>query len=314
MLVNRIKIFWLSFFSLLIVVPTVRCQNLVPNPSFEDTVSCPTSVNQFSKVKFWINPTQCTPDYFNSCSSGAHVPNNVWGNQNAHSGSAYAGIYAFAKPFPNGSREYIQTNFPALNSNHRYLVSFYLSLADNAQYAVSSLGIYFSSSSIAGSGCNILNHFPQILNKQSNSLNDKTNWMFIMDTLYADGTEQYLTIGNFLNDSLSDTLYLGNVGGSNVAYYYVDDVSLIDDGPMSISNYNKDHINIFPNPASDVLNVEYPICDCTIKVTDVLGNTIDEKPISNKISVSCLPNGIYFLVITDNERHYQVNRRIVTNH
>ncbi|MBK7390076.1 MAG: hypothetical protein IPI23_13700 [Bacteroidetes bacterium] len=38
-------------------------QNLVPNPSFEDTINCPFSVNQFAYCDHW-NKYRETPDYF----------------------------------------------------------------------------------------------------------------------------------------------------------------------------------------------------------------------------------------------------------
>lgn len=61
-------------------------QNLVPNPSFEDTLQCPNG--DFNNIKFWINPTSATPDIFNSCSTDGFtgVPVNYFGNQSASMG------------------------------------------------------------------------------------------------------------------------------------------------------------------------------------------------------------------------------------
>jgi len=42
-------------------------QNLVLNPSFEDTILCPDALDQVNRSQYWINPTNSTPDYFNSC-------------------------------------------------------------------------------------------------------------------------------------------------------------------------------------------------------------------------------------------------------
>ena len=86
----KLKFKYLLVIGFLTAANVLFSQNLVPNSSFEDTVHCPTSTNQ---VFNWSNPTQCFPDYFNSCSvadgNAVHVPNNIWGNQNAHSGVAY---------------------------------------------------------------------------------------------------------------------------------------------------------------------------------------------------------------------------------
>lgn len=60
--------------------------NLVPNPSFEDTVSCPNYANQIDKAVGW-HASRNTPDYFNGCdwlTSNQSVPNNFRGYQYAH--------------------------------------------------------------------------------------------------------------------------------------------------------------------------------------------------------------------------------------
>ena len=73
--------------------------NLVPNYSFENYTTCPTTSNQLSYASSWINPTQWgTPDYFNSCSSTFGVPsycNCSLVFQYAKTGNAYCGIYGF---------------------------------------------------------------------------------------------------------------------------------------------------------------------------------------------------------------------------
>ena len=63
-------------------------QNLVPNPSFEDTTGCPQFIDDFYAVD-WLSPTLASPDLFHTCSSGnAGVPQNLWGWQNARIASS----------------------------------------------------------------------------------------------------------------------------------------------------------------------------------------------------------------------------------
>jgi len=206
----------LLFFSFFFTI-SLEAQNLIANPSFEYTVNCPTTIGQLNYAQFWVNPTQSSPDYFNFCSTvsgnAVHVPNNGFGTQAALDGVAYAGFYTFNKSFPN-VREYIQTNLTTpLTLNTKYLVSFYVSLSDWSQYSITSIGAYFSSIPISSTNTLVLNYSPQIQNKSTNMLSDKNNWMLVSDTLVSDGTEQYITIGNFKKDSLSDTLFLGSMGG-----------------------------------------------------------------------------------------------------
>ena len=298
--------------------------NLVPNYSFEDTVHCPNNQGQLEYAQYWINPTGGTPDYFNACSTAggviAHVPNNGFGAQNAHTGVAYAGFYAFNKGFPNIYREYIQVHLTnSLVTNHKYTVSFYLSLADVAQYADDNIGAYFSTNQISSSTSNVLaTYTPQIQSKPTQILNDKVNWMLVSDTLTAQGGEQYITIGNFVKDSLSDTLFLGNSGGGNVTYYYIDDVSVIDLATTGIAQISSGNIqvSIYPNPASSVLNVEVTTPNenpnANITITDMLGNMVKQLAVSSKqlsINVANLSEGVYQLSIQGS--NFSITKKLV---
>jgi hypothetical protein len=71
-----------------------------------------------------------------------------------------------------------------------------------------------------------------------------------------------------------------------------------------------------PNPASDfVLISTNGIDNATIKIIDVLGNTIYLENISTskKIDVSDYKNGIYFITIESSDSKI-VNRRLIVKH
>ena len=326
-MVKQIKKY-LFIVCLLLFAVYSHAQNLVPNPSFEDTVHCPTTTNELFDAQYWINPTQCTPDYFNACSTAGadivHVPNNGYGTQTAHTGNAYAGFYTFYKTYPNNSREYIQA--PLTNSlvaGSKYLVSFYVCLAGISQYAISTVGAYFSVNQITGtSGCNLLPYTPQIQNKASNSLNDKVNWMSVSDTLTAQGGEQYITIGNFMKDSLSDTLFLGSSGGGNVAYYYIDDVSVIDINTMGIKQETnvKTQLSVYPNPNNGKICIsgfDAKETSTSIEITDVTGKLVykQQSSIGNGVVELNLQliSGVYFVHIINAQGATQIQKIVINN-
>jgi len=284
-----------------------QAQNLVPNASFEDTVGCPTNISQFNKVKFWVNPTQSTPDYFNACDPNpynANVPYTAFGFQNARTGNAVAGFYGFAKG--SSLREYVQVQLlDTLKLNHYYLVSLYVNKSDGSQYSISSLGVHFSSIPISSTGTVVLNYTPQIQNSSLVQLSDTVNWMLIEDTLLANGTEEYITIGNFKMNSQSDTVYLGWWSSNNIAYYYVDDVSVIDLGPLGIeTNSVEKYFKVFPVPASEKINVEFPNMDAQLKIVDILGNELLNEFFSSKkqIDIREFPQGLYFVRLIAQDR------------
>jgi hypothetical protein len=65
---------------------------------------------------------------------------------------------------------------------------------------------------------------PQI---ESNTLlSDTANWIRISGLFLSQGNEQYITIGNFRDNSTTDTIRVHNNNSYPYAYYYIDDVSV----------------------------------------------------------------------------------------
>src|SRR3989304_3331262 len=105
--------------------------NLVPNWSFEDTLTCPTTAGEIDKAPPWFNPTLSTPDYYNSCNgSSVGVPYHGSDYQPARTGNAYAGIWVYQ--MGTDYREYIEVKLiDSLDQGKKYCVSFYVNLAGN---------------------------------------------------------------------------------------------------------------------------------------------------------------------------------------
>lgn len=219
--------------------------NLVPNPSFEDTIVCPNGVAKLNSAKGWVNPTGGSPDYFNSCTMiGVGTPNNYFGYEVPRTGNAYAGFGSFAilPGVSDSAREYIQAPlFDTLIKGEVYCVEFYVSLADSlSEYAVNNIGAYFSVNAVAGSNYDPLPFLAQIVNTSANPLTNMNGWTKVSGQFTAQGGEQYITIGNFNANSKSDTVFIrlpSSTFSAKTSYYYIDDVSVIHlDGD---ANFNK---------------------------------------------------------------------------
>src|SRR5690606_20111903 len=118
--------------------------NLVPNPSFEDTVK---RGNGFW-VKDW-NMNLGTPDYFNARYKGSFdsraVPKNYYGYQYPKDGNAYVAIIIKYIKDTINPREYIQIKLSQkLIKNQEYVVSFWVSLPDSFHLACSEKNIGFA--------------------------------------------------------------------------------------------------------------------------------------------------------------------------
>jgi hypothetical protein len=283
-------------------------QNLVPNPSFEDTVNCPTAIGQLSMSKFWINPTQASPDYFNICSTAnfdwAHVPDNGFGFQNARTGNAYGGFYTGGQCLsPSGLREYVQIALTSvLAPGSQYFVSFYVSRSNIMKYATSKIGAYISVVAPTRNDMLGINVAPQIENNLG-FITDTLNWVQISGVYTAQGGEQYITIGNFYDEAGTDTLNMGS--GGNCHYYYIDDVSVID-STLGIESNLIGQLKIFPNPANSILNIEARLQDAQIKIYDVLGNELLCEMLSYKkqVDISDFRKGIYLLRLQEKGKIY----------
>ncbi|MEP7170526.1 MAG: hypothetical protein ABI855_14245, partial [Bacteroidota bacterium] len=183
-------------------------QNLVPNPSFEDTIHCPIGINALNDAVGWFKPTLGTPDLFNICN--LNIPHNFFGYQVPRTGVAYAGIITLITTYDsvyNSWREYAEVKLnSSLQTGTKYFISFYVSLADSVNYATDDIGAYLSIDTAKSDTSYLLAVTPQIENLQGNYLTDKTEWIKIAGSFIAQGNERFLTIGNFKNYHNTDTL------------------------------------------------------------------------------------------------------------
>jgi len=296
-------------------------QNLVLNPSFEDTIACPTTTAIPMQCEYWYTANIGSPDYFSEqpdifCGTSP-VPLSNAGFQYARTGVAYVGLAPFVSTtFPSfaNRREYIGGILSdTLKQGHEYCVSFYVSVAEKLKYVVDGIGLFLSTDSAVDYTINTnLSFVPQISNPSGNIIYDTLNWMQISGTYIANGGEKYFTIGNFNDDT--NTLVDSTSGTLMGAYLFIDDVSVIDCtvGINEIESY-KNKISLMPNPAKGELRISpsltLPNGAGTIvtqiqklEITDVLGNVVliesvksDEKNI--KINVSDFAKGVYFVKV-----------------
>jgi gliding motility-associated-like protein len=229
-------------------------QNLVPNPSFELYNSCPTTLGAlgysptfslFPTVQSWANPARLgTPDYHNKCATSptlVSIPSNFTGIQQAKTGNAYAGIYAFyGTPNTSGSSEYIICKLTQpMVANKRYRAGYWASLAEKNinpfnHVAVNVLGAFFSDTMMYRPGLPAeFSNIPYSINSiPGNFLDDTTNWMKISGSYVAKGGEQYMLIGRMLDGNPPALKQITPVPplspAISVAYYYIDDVFVED--------------------------------------------------------------------------------------
>ncbi|MBI1288572.1 MAG: T9SS type A sorting domain-containing protein [Flavobacteriales bacterium] len=308
----------LLFPLLLLSTWQLRAQvNLIANGSFEETdplipeyggIPCPSSGGQIQIADGWA-PAYGTVDYYSTCSNNTYpnygVPQNLLGFQDPRTGNAYGSFACYTTIWSN-AREYLWRELESpLVANQRYYMEYYVSLSDSSNFAVSTLGAFFSSFDTRYLDREqFLTLEPQVEDtSESHPFLDKDEWMKISGTFTASGGEQYVTIGKF-RDEADDPLILqvanNNPDRWDEAMYLIDDVSLTRVGDVGIEEPSAS-LGAYPNPCTDVLYLELPAAQFPLQITvmDVVGRSMEtlHSVQGNRyaIDVSAWPSGVYLL-------------------
>jgi hypothetical protein len=299
----------LIVFLIILICSNIYSQtNLVSNPSFEDTLSCPTYFTQINLSNSWSS-FKGSPDYFNSCNNTyVGVPVNETGYQNARSGNAYAGFYCFAK-FATNDREILGTELlQSLTIGQKYFVKFYVSLAIGVIHqnniATNNIGALFSTRNFTFTDPIPINNYAQIYS--DSIISDSINWTKIEGAFIADSAYRYFSIGCFFNDSMTSRLVFDT--SASISYYFVDDVSISTDSTLDVEKNNiLPIINIFPNPAKNWVEIKGNDIS-NILLYNILGQpifiNITQSNNLIKIDLSDLPSGVYIIKLKTKGKYF----------
>lgn len=305
---------------------SIQAQNLIPNPSFEDTVQLNFGL---TFPRFWTQPTNASPNhYIPHARPEWQVPKNYAGYQYAHAGNAYMGILMYSLYGGSGlrrSREYIQIKLDnTLKQDSIYCFRMYVSLADSMRYASKGqLGVYFSNNEVGSNNNYHLPYTPQITVSPDDYIIDKVKWLRFDFEYMASGGEEYITIGNFNDTTAIDTLFVD--GGSKETldyigtYYYIDDLFLghcdsLPDTTIGIfENELKHKLKLYPNPVGEHFYLAYSGQEqLQFQLYNLMGQKVEagvHKEVDRyRFSTGHLPKGVYLLVVLGREERmsYQI--------
>jgi len=284
----------LPFLLFIFILRTASSQNLVLNADLESYLTCP-GFGQFDSifVEHWTKPSWGSTDYYHDSCTGIQPVSQV-----PHSGHAYFGIIGYN--YGTEYREYATGRLSApLQAGHAYSVEFYVSLNDGYIQAINELGALFSTTA-PGPYSNFL-HIPVTPQVENTSgiLGSTTIWMLVSGIFTASGGEQYITIGNFHDDSSTTITQVGNVG-SYGAYYFVDDVLVTEAKGTGNSEISTSQITVEPNPSAGFFKIVSPqeASIQNMEVFDCFGKEIiSESAGRNEIDLGSFSAGIYILQI-----------------
>lgn len=218
-----------------VFIPVILCllcfcaqaQNMVPNCSFENYSSCPSTLGQISNCTGWRMYHGGSSDYYNCTSATAGTPINYAGYQVAAHGTGYGGVITYNNP-SSTYKEYLARPITPLTIGATYEVSMSVVLSNLAGYSSNDLGVLFydngPTTSIGGSG--FLTVTPQVSYVSSGRVTDTINWVRLSGLFTADSAYDNIVIGGFGNLTTTYQLSTG-FGATSVAsyaYYLIDSV------------------------------------------------------------------------------------------
>ncbi len=200
----------MRYFLIFIFLPFIAsAQNLLPNGGFEDENIC-TEYGKNCAPEAWIATSLRANYYFDD---QAH----------AHTGSHFTGLI-IGNEVQRGVRSFIRTQLLCrLQQGHQYYVEFFLR---STHTVFDSIAVYFSTNDFLYERRNFKDISPQLYVKDGleSKLYDPSLWQKVHFIYTANGTEQYITIGNFKHGEYTLT---GHAEFEYNFYFFLDDVSLI---------------------------------------------------------------------------------------
>lgn len=311
----------------------VLSQNLVPNGSFENYTSCPDTPNQIYRANSWFQPNKypggysvnqsSSSDYFNSCStnSSTDVPLNGAGFQYAKSGDAYIGLSLYSYFInENGYREYAEVELlQILTLGKKYKLKYYVSMTNSSRFSITKFDAHFSTDSLLDSASFDLQTIPVTPQIQyNNRIDDTLNWVEVNGSFIAAGGERFLTLGNFHDGSLCDSMRTSVAALNNCcfAYYFIDDVSLVEDSTNGMEEFTQVEVSVFPIPAKSDIQLSSQQIFKEITVMDIRGKILlQQKPFktTTMLDLSYMNAGVY-IVKCKFKNEQVVYKKIVVQH
>lgn len=290
----------------------MSAQNLIPNGDFESHHTCDSTYGagqQIDSAVSWFKVCASgTSDYFNVCNGS--VPDNFAGTQSPHSGSGYAGLYAWLSMGSGieNYREYIEAPLASpLVANTTYHFSMYVNFAETyPNFTTKNIGAYFSDSIIHNLPLNTaLGYIPQVENT-SGFISQTVSWVLVEGDFMAHGGEKYVIIGNLNDYAHTDTMAIIALPSAFLAtYFYIDDVSLTTKFPNETEEATiKNPVLIYPNPTNDFITINLT-SNSNIKIMNSIGQVVyANKHLNNHVQIDFRnqAKGIYFVEINGSEK------------
>lgn len=222
--------------------------NLVPNGGFEELSGKLKADSKVDVADGWNSLTGTAADIFSAESKepGMKTPDNLYGREKPYAGSNYAGIVAYSYQGKE-PRTYITAEFTKpLEAGKKYCVRFFVSLSDLSKMGVNNVGahIYENQYNMSDSNEPLLVE-ANIKHSRNKIIETAVFWEPICGTYIAKGGEKFIAIGNFYADKSTGSSKMKKApqfkeAQINSAYYFVDEVSVVEQKDAEVCECEKE--------------------------------------------------------------------------
>lgn len=285
-------------------------QNLVPNPSFEDTVNCEVQTQcMLLKAEHWRNPNLATPDVFDCdldrICGYAMDPDNINNPpgyfHSAHAGLRFAGGMLWWGPGTSPTRDYLMARLTQpMEQGRTYEIALWYLLPSTFQYGLDHIGAWLGPDSLFSATPNWLTAVPQISLFGAGDYLSEDGWTRISDTIIASGTEQWIVIGNFDPEGSENGALLNPDGLQNSSFYFIDDVSVEE---IESSGIEVPFVGASIQAGRLRIGISGGTLVRSVRILDVRGrliSTVDVQPAMTSIDIDLpyLADGLYLAELT----------------
>ncbi|MGV3636700.1 MAG: T9SS type A sorting domain-containing protein [Flavobacteriales bacterium] len=297
---------------------TTHAQNLVPNPGFEEADNCSDQLPPFVGIHDWYS-VNGSPDHLRSClpyGDFRGLPMNFFTYQEPFEGASCAGMYTYWQNDQAEYREWIMA--PLLEPmvvGQTYYTSFRANAAfggteTNPQHwlANDKVGMRFATAAMPP--WNVGDPFPVPPNQahmiHPQILADTVGWTLVSGSFVADSAYQYVMIGQFFSNDLTDTLHFADPNSVFLWYpraYTLVDAVCVSGNPcgcdlgQGVGEVQESGHVLFPNPAKDQLSLGQR-AGAVVQVLDVAGRMLWQGQITSDrwvLDVGSWARGAYVL-------------------
>jgi len=209
-------------------------ENLVENGSFESiTGKGPKKLGGLEAAAGWISATGAKADLFLKDKKLPEIDpeKNIYGSEVAQDGEIFAGVMVYTQGNKQ-PRSYMTSKLrEPLKKGQSYCVKFYVSLGDNSKFATNNIAAHFSKKDISITDKKSIIDKPHVRDVNNRVFSGTFSWERVCGTYIADGTEKYISIGNFNMTEETKVEKIKKdpsnknpqIGG---AYYFIDNITV----------------------------------------------------------------------------------------